>query len=418
MRGFFVLGTIDDGNGRMKNETWNVLDLFSGAGGMSSGFHAHPRFNIVGAVDAQRGKPSTGYGTLECNRTYRENIGIVPIEANLAELPPKQLRKAISGPVDILISCAPCTGFSRTNSKNHLEDDPRNSLVSRSALYVEEFRPSIFLMENARELIRGNFTHHFENLSEQLQRIGYEVHAENHFLNRFGLPQKRERALVVAVEKGLPLLSLGDLWRGRKVKPEATHVRHAISELPPLAAGETDPVDPMHTTPQLTDKSLHRLQLLPHSGGSWADLKDHPDRETVLIPSMLRNIAAGKMGSHPDVYGRLWWDRPAVTIKRECAHIGNGRYSHPEQDRMCSVRELATLQGFPSSYTFVSSAMSNLYRHIGDAVPPLISYQIAWLCDWILTGKRPTKRNLVLKDTHLSTGDIVAESQRLLPEFV
>lgn len=399
----------------VNRDKWNVLDLFSGAGGMSYGFHAHRRFRIVGAVDAQRGKPSNGHGTLECNRTYQANFGIEPIETDLAKLPPKRLREEIGERVDVLISCAPCTGFTRTVSKNHLEDDPRNSLVGRSALYVKELRPTIFLMENARELIRGNFTHHYENLCERLNRLGYEVHGQSHFLNDFGLPQRRERALLIAVEKGLPLLSLSDLWAGRSIRTDATHVRRAIGELPPLKAGDTDPSDPLHRTPQLAAKSLRRLQLLPHDGGSWADLRDHPEREQVLIPSMLRSIAKGKMGSHPDVYGRLWWDRPAVTIKRECAHIGNGRYSHPEQDRMCSVRELAILQGFPDSFKFVSSAMSNMYRHIGDAVPPLISHQLAWLCDWILTGKRPTKRNLILKGTHLSESDVVSQPQKLLP---
>ena len=62
-------------NGQMNNR-WTVIDLFSGAGGMSYGFHIHPRFQVVGAVDAQIGKPSSGKGTLECNLTFKENIGI------------------------------------------------------------------------------------------------------------------------------------------------------------------------------------------------------------------------------------------------------------------------------------------------------------------------------------------------------
>ncbi len=65
---------------------WTVLDLFSGAGGMSFGFHANPAFRIIGAVDAQNGKPSSGAGTLECNKTYAANIGIHPLEADIAKL--------------------------------------------------------------------------------------------------------------------------------------------------------------------------------------------------------------------------------------------------------------------------------------------------------------------------------------------
>jgi DNA (cytosine-5)-methyltransferase 1 len=97
--------------------------------------------------------------------------------------------------------------------------------------------------------------------------------------------------------------------------------------------------------------------------------------------------------------------RPAVTIKRECGHIGNGRYAHPEQDRLCTVREMSILQGFPRDYAFTGS-LSNMYRHIGDAVPPLISYQLAVLCEWILTGDRPGPDQMILAGCHLTSADL------------
>ena len=90
-------------------------------------------------------------------------------------------------------------------------------------------------------------------------------------------------------------------------------------------------------------------------------------------------------GSFPDIYGRLWWDRPAITVTRECGHPGNGRYLHPEQDRMLSVREMALLQGFPSDYYF-EGPLSSKYNQIGDAVPPLVSGQIARSIIDIKTG--------------------------------
>ena len=113
--------------------------------------------------------------------------------------------------------------------------------------------------------------------------------------------------------------------------------------------------------------TVARLLALPKDGGSWVDLLNHPDADRLLIPSMKRSAERGDFGSHPDVYGRLWWDKPCVTIKRECAHVGNGRYSHPEQDRQCTVRELALLNGFPRDYVFEGTSLSNKYRHVGDA---------------------------------------------------
>ena len=388
------------------------MDLFSGAGGMSYGFHAHPKFRIAGAVDAQIGKPSSGKGSLECNDSYEANMGIKPLALDLSEANPEELaammRPSIGrGGLTVLSSCAPCTGFSRTMNQNHLRDDPRNSLVGRSALFVRALQPQIFLMENARELIKGNFGHHFFNLSKELNRLGYEVFGRIHMLNRFGLPQQRERALVIAVKDGLKLRTMDDLWEEQVIKPTATHVRRAISNLPELEAGQVDIDDEMHLSPKMGEQNMLRLKSIPQDGGSWADLRHHDNMESVMTPAMLRSFAKRDFGSHPDVYGRMSWDKPAPTIKRECGHIGNGRYAHPEQDRLCTIREMAILQGFPSEFKFCGKSLSNRYRHIGDAVPPLISFQLATVCEWILTGKKPEKSKIVLPNTHIKFTDIV-----------
>jgi DNA (cytosine-5)-methyltransferase 1 len=392
-------------------EPWTVIDLFSGAGGMSYGFHAHPGFRVVGAADAQMGKPSTGHGTLGCNATYSANIGIQPMEADLSTADPLAVCESLGlrgrSPT-VLAACPPCTGFTRTLAHNHLRDDLRNSLVSKIARYAQVLRPEIVLVENARELVMGRFVKHFHGLIADLEALGYRTLAATHFLNEFGLPQKRERALVIAVRKDLPLYGLTELWSAVRLNDKATHVRHAIWELPPVHAGETHPRDPMHVSPaQRSEVNRRRLAATPHDGGGWADLVDHPQADELLTPAMKYRASVRDFGSHPDVYGRLWWDRPAVTVKRECGHIGNGRYAHPEQDRLCTVREMSILQGFPRSYTFVGT-LANMYRHIGDAVPPLISYQLAALAEWILTGSRPGVEEIILPDCHLTSDDVTA----------
>jgi DNA (cytosine-5)-methyltransferase 1 len=382
---------------------------------MSLGFKRVPGFEVRFAVDAQKGKPSSGAGRLECNDTYAANIGVQVREADLSTYSPKQLAAEANlkpGDLDVLISCAPCTGFSRTLRDNHVRDDPRNHLVQRSGLFVEHLRPRIFLMENARELLMGNFRHHAEALMERLRQLDYSIVAEVRMLSDFGLPQYRERALLIAARDNAAIRSLDDLWRGYRITPNALTVRHAIEHLPPVDAGTTSPMDPMHTSPGFSDPTtLERLRAIPPDGGSWADLVRHPNAQRLLIPSMRRAAENGDWGSHPDVYGRLWWDRPCVTIKRECSHVGNGRYSHPEQDRLCTVRELALLNGFPSDFVFQGS-LSNKYRHIGDAVPPLISYQLARACQWMLTGKKPSLTSCVMPKTSLRKDDV---SKRTAP---
>lgn len=398
---------------------WTVLDLFSGAGGMSYGFHAHPSFQIIGAVDAQRGKPSSCDKSLDCNNTYEKNIGIKPFDFNLVETTPGELREALHPTLGtdnptVLISCAPCTGYSRTNPNNHLNDDPRNSLVSRMGPFVREFLPDIFVMENVRELLNGRFSHHFDMLRSELSDLNYKVYGSIHLLNNFGLPQKRERALILAVRKGLSMRTLEDLWEGYEVSIPAQHVRRAIQALPIVAAGQVHSLDPMHVSPKIESLNLLRIGLIPKNGGSWADLRHHPQADVVLTDAMKRYLAKGDLGSHPDIYGRMHWDKTAPTIKRECAHIGNGRYAHPEQDRLCTVRELAILQGFPRGYEFSAASLANMYRHIGDAVPPLVSFQLSKVLEWILTNRRPDIESILLEKTHISNHDIVRQNSAKL----
>jgi DNA (cytosine-5)-methyltransferase 1 len=381
-----------------------VVDLFSGAGGMSCGFQRHPAFAVVGAADAEIGKPSAG--ALGCNASFERNVGVKPLAVDLGTVAPEELRDrlALSGDPAVLSACAPCTGFSRALARNHMVDDARNSLVGRVGAFARALRPEVIVMENARELLMGRFARHFAALRADLERQGYRVHAAVHFLSDFGLPQRRERALVVAARGGHAVRGLADLWAGLAVSAEATRVRHAIARLPPVAAGAAHPDDPMHVSPRMRDVNRRRLAAIPRDGGSWGDLLDRPE---LLTPSMARRAAIRDFGSHPDVYGRLAWDRPAATIKRECGHLGNGRYSHPEQDRLATVRELALLQGFPRDYEFAGASLTNMYRHVGDAVPPLIAYQVAALVSWILGGRRPEPGELVLPGCSLRTQDII-----------
>ncbi|MDI9909614.1 DNA cytosine methyltransferase [Rhodococcus sp. IEGM 1406] len=395
---------------RGNDDRFSVVDLFSGGGGMSFGFHSHPAFEVVGAADAQLGKPSSARGSLACNSTYQLNMGIEPVAVDLSSVSPRDLKRALRvETVDVLSACPPCTGFTRTNSNNHLVDDARNSLVPRVALYAKALKPSVIVMENARELLTGNFLSHFKSLERDLVNLGYTLSNGVHTLTTFGLPQIRERALIVATRSDVESKTLEDLWDGYRVSPDALTVRRAISHLSSLEPGEVDRNDPSHVAPRFaTQLNRARIAAIPHDGGSWRDLLDG-GRKTAkfLTPAMMKLVERGKLGSFPDVYGRMAWDKPAPTIKRESGHVGNGRYAHPVDDRLCSLRELAILNGFPADYKFGGSSLANKYRHVGDAVPPLISYQIASAVAWSLTGDRPAITEIILPGTSLRAADIL-----------
>ncbi|MDD5700652.1 MAG: DNA cytosine methyltransferase [Dehalococcoidales bacterium] len=359
-------------NASIPAEPLKVIDLFSGAGGMSLGFASLPQyFKIIAAVDCEVGKPGAKRGSpkrIHCNLTYERNIGIKPINEDISQLDPTdfmEICKIVAREVTVLISCAPCTGFSQKNAKNHLDDDPRNFLVERSALFVKKLQPEFFVMENVKELIKGKMSHHYHNLMKILFDLGYSISSGVADFADYGLPQHRIRAIIIARRENTELPA----FPNPRIFPPTT-VRHAIGHMPPLDAGSVDPRDPMHVCPGHNPRSMERIKAVPRNGGSWADISK--DKRHLLIPSMINS----RPGSFPDIYGRMSWDKPAPTITRECGHPGNGRYLHPDQDRMLSVREMSLLQGFPKNYCF-EGALSSKYNQIGDAVPPLISRIIA-----------------------------------------
>ncbi|WP_200835357.1 DNA cytosine methyltransferase [Parafrankia sp. Ea1.12] len=395
----------------------DVADLFSGGGGMSYGFCAHPAFDIIGAADAEIGKPSTGHGAIGCNSTYEANMKVRPLAVDLSKVDASVVAsgwfEGRSSDLKVLLACPPCTGFSRAVHTNYVADDPRNGLVARVAEFVEALNPQLLFMENVPQLINGNFRSHYLTLRGRLEELGYKVHADVHRLDRFGLPQIRERALIIAAKKDLPLYTMDDLWGDWRAEPAATTVRRAIGALPHVVSGETHPDDSAHTSTLLAGESLERLQAIPRDGGSWPDLFRDKSKQKFLIPSMWTAVERGRLNSYRDVYGRMSWDRPAPTIKRECSHIGNGRYAHPEQDRQCTVRELAVLQGFPRTYKFTGGSRKNLYRQVGDAVPPIVSYQLASLAAWMLSGNRPEMEQIVLPETSLRVEDLVRRGAQM-----
>ena len=392
---------------------WTVADFFSCGGGTSAGFSRRQGFRIVGAVDLELAKPSGGMGASDCNSTYEANHGVRPLNRDMMELAPEEfgcLTGIEPGRLNVMISCAPCTDLSRAKPTNHLVDSSKNNLVGRSGDFAASLLPEVMFMENARELIQGNFRHHHEALVSRLRDLGYAVRSDVHFLSRFGLPQIRERALVVASRIG-EARTLEDLWQGWAVRPEAVTVRTALGRLAEWRRDNPNPIDQEGDVfPGMGAEVMKRLAATPKDGGGWVDVARDARTRKFLTNDCLRRWQEKDLGSHPDVYGRMWWDKPAPTIKRECAHVGNGRYVHPTEDRLLTVREMASLQGFPFDYRFPARAVANRYRHIGDAVPPMIAYQMSALAKWMKTGVRPTPEEWALPNSVFRVEDIVPAS--------
>jgi DNA (cytosine-5)-methyltransferase 1 len=341
----------------------DVIDMFSGCGGMSTGFLSvngkHPSFRIVGAIDIDA----------VANRTYELNLGLKPLHADIAELArrPRLLAEAIgsvrpdSSRPFVLIGCAPCQGFSSHRNDSGAAD-PRNSLFVDFARIAAKLRPAAVVVENVPELLTDKYWPFVTRAREVLERAGYFVHVGVHNMAAFGVPQERFRALMLAMPKKFAPPH-GFLERG-----EFKTVRDAIGRLPAITAGERHPKDAMHYTAGHRESTIETIRAVPADGGS------RPDG---VGPDCLRR-AKERSGRavYEDVYGRLFWDRPAITITAYARNPASGRYVHPEQHRGLSVREAALLQSFPTDYEFTGS-LDERFRQIGNAVPPAFAAHLA-----------------------------------------
>lgn len=334
-----------------------VIDLFSGCGGMSLGFAALGRatgaYKILGGVDINR----------ISSATYRTNFGVPGYQKDLMDFvtTPRELdtflecvRYDRTMPL-VLIGCAPCQGFTAHRKRNWGHDDIRNGLVETFAEIAKLLKPEWIVMENVPELLSGRYWRHFENFTAILSE--YNVRAAIHNAATFGTPQERFRAVVFASKRDS--FSLPSPWL--KAGSFKT-VRDAIGDLPPVGAGVVCPTDAMHRSASHRPATLDVIRQVNVNGGS---------RPPGVGPKCLDNTSG-----YADVYGRLYWDRPSITITHYARNPASGRFTHPEQLRGLTMREAARLQGFPDGFLF-EGGFDDVFRQIGEAVPPFLSTAIA-----------------------------------------
>lgn len=341
-----------------------VIDMFSGCGGMSAGFQAVngllPAFRLAGAVDIDD----------LANQSYAKNLSVNPYEGDISEIAAsrsemsKMLKAMHYDPGEplILIGCAPCQGFSSHRNTSSGFKDGRNYLFIDFARIAAKLKPDALIIENVPELLTNRSWPFVEQAKKILSRAGYRLFVTVHNMAEYGVPQERFRAVILGLRKNFHPIE-GPFRRG-----EFRTVRDAIGKLPIIPAGGKDDRDPMHYTVGHKESTIATIMAVPKDGGS---------RPPDVGPACLRRAhAKNGRAAYEDVYGRLAWDKPAITITAHARNPASGRFSHPEQDRGLSVREGALLQGFPSDYWFAGS-LDDRFRQIGNAVPPIFAASAA-----------------------------------------
>lgn len=345
--------------GSTKKNPIQLIDIFCGAGGTSLGFAAInniiPVFRFLGGCDIDRISA----------KTYSKNFGTPLLNEDVLNLiQENNAIKKFLNKIDfndtlpsVLIGCAPCQGFSSHRKKHwDKEDDNRNNLVIAFSYLVEKIKPDVFIMENVPEFLSYKYWAYFSKASEAFKKCGYTTKQSIHNAAEFGVPQERFRSIVIGMKKEFLLPA------GYREKEDFKTVRDAIGNLSPIQSGEIYPNDYLHKSTSHKKSTIDVIRKVPHNGGS---------RPIGVGPKCL-----DKVKGFSDVYGRLSWDKPSITITHYSRNPASGRFSHPEQDRGLTAREAALLQSFPIGFEF-EGKYDDIFRQIGEAVPPLLSCGIA-----------------------------------------
>lgn len=359
-----------------ENNPIQVIDFFCGAGGTSLGFAALngiiPAFKMLGGCDINKVSATTyshNYGTPILN----EDITKLAYEEGALNSFLEYIKYDKRKPT-ILIGCAPCQGFSSHRKKHwNEEDDLRNSLIMAFAEIVKQIKPDVIIMENVPEFLSKKYWKYFAAAKKCYEENGYVIKNNIYNAAAFGVPQERFRSIIIGMKKEF-VLPIG------QIKPcDYKTVRQAIGGLPPVTAGAVCPSDPMHKSAAHKESTLEVIRQVPHNGGN---------RPAGVGPACL-----DKIKGFSDVYGRLFWDKPSITITHYARNPASGRYTHPEQDRGLTAREAAILQSFPAGFEFTGK-FDDIYRQIGEAVPPMLSAAIAANVLIELLSKEPTTDQL------------------------
>jgi DNA (cytosine-5)-methyltransferase 1 len=335
--------------------TFRLMDLFAGCGGMTRGFVDTGRFEPLFAVEADEYAAAT----------YAANFGAEHVVADKIENVARFPR------ADVVIGGPPCQGFSPLNRGGvGLE---RRALWREYVRALRESEPAAFVMENVPELLRSDEYQAFKRAAEQ--GLGYTVEGEILNAADYGVPQRRRRAIVIGVRQG------GVPWPTRTHCDPATEIkpcdqpwvtfREAARGLPRKPNGKN-----WHIGRNPRPETIIRYQHVPPNGGNRFQMQDALDADGLghLVPRCWRNKPKGTT----DVFGRLYWNRPAFTIRTEFYKPEKGRYLHPEEDRPITIREAARCMSFPDDFIFPDGhKWTEVAKQIGNAVPPVLATAVA-----------------------------------------
>jgi DNA (cytosine-5)-methyltransferase 1 len=354
----------------MKNNI-KVIDLFAGCGGFSCGFQK-AGFNILIAVEFEKMIATSYLANHKNTQMIIDDIKNVD-NKNIFSI----------GDADIIIGGPPCQGFSMAGARirGGFIEDPRNYLFKHYFNIVKIVQPKIFILENVKGILTLKNGDIINEIKKSFEHIGYKIQYKVIRVRDFGIPQARERVIIIGslydfnldieIEKTINNISKID-----KKFFLSTTVSDAISNLPkPTEDGIVENLTYVSNYQKFLsakDNTTYNHIATKHNDIATNRIKKIQINENYTV--LDENIKSVHSGS----YGRLDPNGIAPTITTRFDTPSGGKFIHPIEDRTITPREAARIQSFPDDFVF-HGTKTNICKQIGNAVPPKLAYFLATL---------------------------------------
>jgi len=335
----------------MKKSTFNFIDVFSGAGGLSCGMEQAGLRCLLG-IDFDR----YAIETFAQNHRHAETYC-----GDVKKLNATLLKKLLKGQaVHAVVGGPPCQGFSTVGIGN--PNDLRNSLFLEFVRLVRETNPQFVVIENVTGLLAKKNEKTLRAIFAQFENLGFHLDVQVLSSEQYGTPEIRRRTIILGtrlnVEVQFPV----------KTHKVAVTVGEALKN---LAATSDQTFNHDVSAAAIKSKlDLARIKHIPEGKG----IRYAVDEKNYLPKKLKLNIDWEKLPEgrfRQTKYQRLDGKKPSPTIM---THRHN--YFHPTEHRYLTAREAARLQGFPNDFIF-KGPLSAQWRQIGNAVPPTLGTAIA-----------------------------------------
>lgn len=359
----------------MSNKPYKSIEIFAGCGGMALGLE-QAGFNNQLLVEVDK----HCCATLSQNRPKWEYV-------NYDDITKVNFKKWREQNISLVTGGFPCQAFSSAGLRKGFEDD-RGDLFYQFLRCIKEIKPIMFVGENVQGLVSHNEGKTLKHIIKLLKAAGYIVKYQVLSAEKYGVPQKRKRLIILGLRKDMSHYEKYLEFPDETTADKPVTLKQALRRVPESAGQE------------FSEAKAKVMKLVP-PGGCWVDLPKRIQREY-----MGKSLESG--GGKRGMARRLEWDEPSLTLTTSPSQKQTER-AHPDENRPLQTREYARIQTFPDNWDF-SGSTGSVYKQIGNAVPVLLAKHIGQSVMRLLKKIELEKSNNKIKNKKIKQRTVKEES--------